>query len=333
MKPGLPGWPWREDRDRRLPSRAPKGGDRSVHVPSDQGSRARGAGPRIRRHVPATDPIPSHAGGARVSRGVRPRGERGAIPRSPLSRANASSAWHSSNDESVLYMFYHATNYVFTHAVKRARRVVTIHDMTLVLFPGMAPTGPCQPHDARYRAFSGHRGSHPRRLGGDARRHRQALQCSFRPHQCCSPRGGRVVPAIAGRGDTDGPVRLESRAARLSALPGDARARKNLPRLLQAVELAGNRIGPLVIAGADGWGSDEVARRIERLQGAGRSPIWLRPRQRPAGAHQWGARLRVPLVVRGVRAPRARGDGLWRTGPGVQRVVTAGGRWRCRLAG
>jgi len=34
---------------------------------------------------------------------------------------------------------YHATNYVFTHAVKRARRVVTIHDMTLVLFPEWHP--------------------------------------------------------------------------------------------------------------------------------------------------------------------------------------------------
>ena len=34
---------------------------------------------------------------------------------------------------------YHATNYVFTHAVKRARRVVTIHDMTLVLFPDWHP--------------------------------------------------------------------------------------------------------------------------------------------------------------------------------------------------
>ena len=34
---------------------------------------------------------------------------------------------------------YHATNYVFTRPVKCARRVVTIHDLTLVLFPEWHP--------------------------------------------------------------------------------------------------------------------------------------------------------------------------------------------------
>ena len=36
---------------------------------------------------------------------------------------------------------------------------------------------------------------------------------------------------------------------------GTIEPRKNLLRLLQAAELAGSRIGPLVIAGADGWGA------------------------------------------------------------------------------
>jgi O-antigen biosynthesis alpha-1,3-mannosyltransferase len=73
--------------------------------------------------------------------------------------------------------------------------------------------------------------------------------------------GGRPSPA--------GPS-LSGRAGRLSALHGDDRAKKNLLRLLQAVELAGNRPGPLVIAGADGWGSDKIARHIQSLQRAGR---------------------------------------------------------------
>ena len=51
---------------------------------------------------------------------------------------------------------------------------------------------------------------------------------------------------------------------------GTIEPRKNLLRLLQAAQLAGSRIGPLVIAGADGWGSDEVAGHIQRLQRAGR---------------------------------------------------------------
>jgi alpha-1,3-rhamnosyl/mannosyltransferase len=51
---------------------------------------------------------------------------------------------------------------------------------------------------------------------------------------------------------------------------GTIEPRKNLLRLLHAAELAGSRIGPLVIAGANGWGSDEVASRIHSLQRAGR---------------------------------------------------------------
>ena len=51
---------------------------------------------------------------------------------------------------------------------------------------------------------------------------------------------------------------------------GTIEPRKNLSRLLQAAELAGKRAGPLVIAGAHGWGSDEVAARIQSLRRAGR---------------------------------------------------------------
>ena len=34
---------------------------------------------------------------------------------------------------------YHAPNYVFTQRAERARRVVTVHDMTVMLFPEWHP--------------------------------------------------------------------------------------------------------------------------------------------------------------------------------------------------
>jgi O-antigen biosynthesis alpha-1,3-mannosyltransferase len=165
---------------------------------------------------------------------------------------------------------YHATNYVFTHAVKRARRVVTIHDMTLVLFPEWHPRARVNSmtHEiARSLDIADH-------IIADsaATRHDIVKHFSLRAERIS------VVPLAADRSFR--PLPAEEIQKVLSdwnlaqhgylLFLGTLEPRKNLLRLLQAVELAGNRIGPLVIAGADGWGSDEVARRIERLQGAGR---------------------------------------------------------------
>ncbi len=165
---------------------------------------------------------------------------------------------------------YHATNYVFTHAVKRARRVVTIHDMTLVLFPEWHPRARVNSmtHEiARSMAIADH-------ILADSAATRDDIVKQF------SVRSERisVVPLAADRSFRPLPAAEIQKVLSAWGLVQDGyllfmgtiEPRKNLPRLLQAVELAGSRIGPLVIAGADGWGSDEVTRHIEKLQRAGR---------------------------------------------------------------
>jgi alpha-1,3-rhamnosyl/mannosyltransferase len=51
---------------------------------------------------------------------------------------------------------------------------------------------------------------------------------------------------------------------------GTREPRKNLGRLLDAVIRAGADVGPLVLAGADGWGTDELRPRIAELARQGR---------------------------------------------------------------
>jgi len=164
---------------------------------------------------------------------------------------------------------YHATNYVFTHAVKRARRVVTIHDMTLMLFPEWHPRArvSSMTHEiTRSLEIADH-------ILADSAATKDDIvkQVSIRPERIS------VVPLAADRSFKPMPAAETQqvlsdwglvRNAYLLFM-GTIEPRKNLLRLLQAVELAGSRIGPLVIAGANGWGSDEVADLMQRLQRAG----------------------------------------------------------------
>jgi alpha-1,3-rhamnosyl/mannosyltransferase len=168
------------------------------------------------------------------------------------------------------YDVYHATNYVFTHSVKRARRVVTIHDMTLMLFPEWHPR-------ARVSSMASEIG---RSL--EIADHVIADSASTRDdivkHFSIRPERISVVPLAADQSFKPLPAAEVQRALSDWGLTRDGyllfmgtiEPRKNLLRLLQAAELAGNRAGPLVLAGADGWGSDEVARRIQSLRRAGR---------------------------------------------------------------
>jgi alpha-1,3-rhamnosyl/mannosyltransferase len=168
------------------------------------------------------------------------------------------------------YDVYHATNYVFTHAVKRARRVVTIHDLTLVLFPEWHPRARVSSmvsEIARSVEIADH-------ILADSASTRDDIVKHF------SIRSERisVVPLAADQSFKPLPAPEVQRVLSDWGLARDGyllfmgtiEPRKNLLRLLQAVELAGNRTGPLVIAGADGWGSDEVASRIQALRRAGR---------------------------------------------------------------
>jgi glycosyltransferase involved in cell wall biosynthesis len=165
---------------------------------------------------------------------------------------------------------YHATNYVFTHAVKRARRVVTIHDLTVVLFPEWHPRARVNSmtHEiARSLDIADH-------ILADSAATRDDIVKQF------SVRSERISVVPLAAAGSFRPLPAEEIQKVLShwglvqdgylLFMGTIEPRKNLVRLLQAVELAGSGIGPLVIVGADGWGSDEVARHIERLQRAGR---------------------------------------------------------------
>jgi alpha-1,3-rhamnosyl/mannosyltransferase len=168
------------------------------------------------------------------------------------------------------YDVYHATNYVFTHSVKRARRVVTIHDLTLMLFPEWHPrarVSSMASEIARSLEIADHVLADSASTRDDIAKH-----FSIRSERIS------VVPLAADESFKPLPsAEVQRVLADWGLVPdgyllfmGTIEPRKNLLRLLQAAELAGNRAGPLVLAGADGWGSDEVARRIQSLRRAGR---------------------------------------------------------------
>jgi alpha-1,3-rhamnosyl/mannosyltransferase len=168
------------------------------------------------------------------------------------------------------YDVYHATNYVFTHSVKRARRVVTIHDMTLMLFPEWHPRArvtSMASEIARSVEVADHVLADSASTRDDIVKH-----FGMRPDRIS------VVPLAADRSFRPLPAADVRRVLADWGLTQDGyllfmgtiEPRKNLLRLLQAAELAGDRAGPLVLAGAAGWGSDEVARRIQSLRRAGR---------------------------------------------------------------
>jgi alpha-1,3-rhamnosyl/mannosyltransferase len=165
---------------------------------------------------------------------------------------------------------YHATNYVFTHSVKRARRVVTIHDMTLMLFPEWHPR-------ARVNGMV-HEIERSLRVADHILADSAATKDDIVKQLSIRAERITVVPLAADESFKPMPAaHIQQALSNWGLLPdsyllfmGTIEPRKNLLRLLQAAELAGSRIGPLVIAGASGWGSDEVAERIQSLQRAGR---------------------------------------------------------------
>jgi alpha-1,3-rhamnosyl/mannosyltransferase len=165
---------------------------------------------------------------------------------------------------------FHATNSVLGYSVRAARRVVTIHDLTLVLFPEW--------HPAERRRKMG------RWLAASARQADHILVDSMSTKndlmKCMSVGAERitVVPLAAAAPFRPLPIaHVESvlgtyglgRGAYVLFV-GTIEPRKNLLRLLEAMEIAGESIGPLVLAGADGWGNREILDRMARLHRAGR---------------------------------------------------------------
>ena len=165
---------------------------------------------------------------------------------------------------------FHATNYLLTHPVQRAKRVVSIHDLTLVRSPQWHPakrlremsTGLRASAEAVDRIIAISRATKDdivKHLGIDAERVTVVplgIDASFRP----LPRA-ETEAALAPLGLTAGSYLL---------FLGTVEPRKNLGRLLDAIATLPPEVGPLVLAGANGWGNDELTPRLVELSQRGR---------------------------------------------------------------
>jgi alpha-1,3-rhamnosyl/mannosyltransferase len=165
---------------------------------------------------------------------------------------------------------FHATNHIFPFRLRTARTVLTIHDLTLLLFPEW--------HPADRLAMMG------RALAPSAARaDRIVTPSQFTRNDLLellpvAPERVEVIPEGVDRMFTPQPeADVATRLAPLGLRAGDyllflgtIEPRKNLTRLLQAVEAAGPEIGPLVLAGGRGWNNAGIRDAIGRLARAGR---------------------------------------------------------------
>jgi glycosyltransferase involved in cell wall biosynthesis len=165
---------------------------------------------------------------------------------------------------------FHATNNVFPYRVRAARHVLTVHDLTLLLFPEWHPPD-------RRRLMT-------RELDPAVRRADHVITPSHATRidvlKCLPVEPDRVCVIPEGVSGAFAPLpreRLTTLLAPLGLRPGEyllflgtLEPRKNLLRLLEAVEQAGPTIGPLVVAGGRGWGDRQLRATLARLQRTGR---------------------------------------------------------------
>ena len=178
---------------------------------------------------------------------------------------------------------FHATNYLLMHPVQRAKRVVSIHDLTLILFPEWHPAKRLRHMRAGLRASA----EAADRIIAVSR----ATKDDIVKHLAVDPERVAVVPE--GVDSSCRPLPRAEVEAALAPLGlaygayllflGTIEPRKNIGRLLDAAMQAGADVGPLVLAGADGWGNDELRPRIAdltrqgRVRALGYVPETLRP--------------------------------------------------------
>jgi O-antigen biosynthesis alpha-1,3-rhamnosyltransferase len=165
---------------------------------------------------------------------------------------------------------FHGTNNVFPYLVSASRNVLTVHDLTLLRFPEW--------HPADRLALM------VPELGPSVRR----ADCIMTPS--CSTRDDlvrllsvdpeRISIVPYGVGPSFTPAAAADAVAHLQPFGlrrgdyllfmGTIEPRKNLRRLLEAVELLSPEIGPLVVAGGLGWSDDGIHGAMARLEAAGR---------------------------------------------------------------
>ncbi len=165
---------------------------------------------------------------------------------------------------------FHGTNFLLNHPVQRAKRVVSIHDLTVMLYPQWHPAN-------RLRAM--HAGL---RASAEVADHIIAVSRSTKAdivaHLGVDPDRVAIVPLAVDASFRPLPrEEIEAALAPLGLVPGGyllflgtIEPRKNLGRLLDAVLAAGGDVGPLVLAGADGWGNETLRPRLDALIARGR---------------------------------------------------------------
>jgi glycosyltransferase involved in cell wall biosynthesis len=165
---------------------------------------------------------------------------------------------------------FHATNHVFPFRVRRVPTVLTVHDLTIPLFPEW--------HPARRLALMGPA------LAPSADRANRIVTPSHHTRndllKLLPVEPERVVvipegidPIFAPQGEAEVAARLaplDLRPGSYLLFLGTIEPRKNLTRLLQAVESAGSDVGVLVLAGGHGWNNAPIRDAIARLARAGR---------------------------------------------------------------
>src|SRR5436190_17439566 len=178
---------------------------------------------------------------------------------------------------------FHATNFLLTHPVERAKRVVTFHDLTVMLFPQWHP-------EKRLREM---RAGLPVAAAAADRiiTVSHVTKSDVVKHLAVDPDRVDVVPLAVDtsfhprtRAEVDAALaQLGLAYGEYLLFLGTLEPRKNLGRLLDAAIMAGPDIGPLVLAGADGWGTDELRPRIADLARQGRvRPLgYVAPELRP----------------------------------------------------
>jgi len=154
--------------------------------------------------------------------------------------------------------------------VRTARTVLTIHDLTILLFPQLHPPkrlalmGPALVPAAR-RA--------DRIVASSACTRDDVLKLlPVEPERVVVVPGG-IDPIFEPKPAAEvaaclAPLGL--RAGEYLLFLGTIEPRKNLARLLHAVERAGSEIGPLVLAGEKGWNNAGIRHAVARLARDGR---------------------------------------------------------------
>jgi glycosyltransferase involved in cell wall biosynthesis len=165
---------------------------------------------------------------------------------------------------------FHGTNFLLTHPVREAKRVVSIHDLTVMLFPQWHPAERLREMHAGLQASV----EAADRIIADSHHTKNDIV----KHLHVEPDRVAVVPLAVDpslrplpRDEIDtalAPLGLAHGTYLLFL--GTIEPRKNVGRLLDAVIAAGPDVGPLVLAGGLGWGNDALSPRIADLVRQGR---------------------------------------------------------------